>query len=97
MNRNRVKQLTPEPQPLSLGSSFQRMPLLSKYRMPVSAARSDTGMRPEYRNRRGFAGSGSGSIIAYNSSSIIGLSTPSVLLLQRTRFSLRLALPNYSF
>ncbi len=84
---SRRQQLTPEPQPISLGSSFQRMPLLSTNRMPVNAARSDTGMRPGYRNRRGLAGGRSGSISAHNSSSMIGFPISSVLLSLRTRLT----------
>ena len=86
-SRRRRQQLTPEPQPISLGSSFQRIPLLSTNRMPVNAARSDTGMRPGYRNRLGLAGGRSGSISAHNSSSMIGLPIPSVLLSQRMRLT----------
>ncbi len=86
-SRSRRQQLTPEPQPISMGSSFQRMPLLSTNRMPVNAARSDTGIRPGYRNRRGLAGGRSGSINAHNSSSMIGLPILSILLSQRTRLT----------
>lgn len=86
-SRSRRQQLTPEPQPISAGSSVQRIPLLSTNKMPVSAARSDTSMRPGYRNRRGLAGGRSSSISAHNSSSMIGLPIPSVLLSQRMRLT----------
>lgn len=86
-SRSRRQQLTPEPQPISAASSFHRMPLLNTNKMPVSAARSDTGMRPGYRNRLGLAGGRSGSISAHNSSSMVGLPIPSALLLQRMRLT----------
>jgi hypothetical protein len=42
------------------------------------AARSETGPRPEYFLRRGFGAGSEGSIIAYSSSSAIGVPNPSV-------------------
>ncbi len=86
-SRSRRQQLTPEPQPISAGSSFHRMPLLNTNRMPVSAPRFDAGMRPGYRNRRRLAAGRSGSISAHSSSSMIGLPIPSVLLSQRMRLT----------
>lgn len=86
-SRRRRQQLMPDPQPISAGSSFQRMPLLSTKSIPVSAARSATGLRPGYRKRLGFAGGKSGSINAHNSSSMIGLAISSLRMSQRSRLT----------
>lgn len=86
-SRKRRQQLMPDPQPISAGSSFQRMPLLSTNNIPVNAARSATGLRPGYRKRLGFAGGKSGSINAHNSSSMIGLAISSFRLSQRSRLT----------
>lgn len=67
--RKRRQQLTPDPQPISAGNSVHRIRVISTNRMPVSAARSGTGLRPGYRKRRGLAGGSSGSINAHNGSS----------------------------
>ncbi|MGF6961085.1 hypothetical protein QFZ97_007041 [Paraburkholderia youngii] len=61
-SRSLRQQLTPEPHPISAGKSRHRIPVFSTNRMPVSAARSGTGLRPGYLKRRGFAGGSSGSI-----------------------------------
>jgi hypothetical protein len=65
-SRSRRQQVTPEPQPISGGSSSHGMPLLSTKRMPVRAARSGTRGRPPL----GLGGSdgNSGSMMAHNSS-----------------------------
>lgn len=86
-SRRRRQQLMPDPQPISEGSSLQRMPLLSTNSIPVSAARSATGLRPGYRKRLGLAGGKSGSINAHNSSSMIGLAISSFRLSQRSRLT----------
>jgi len=70
-SRSRRQQVMPEPQPISLGSLSQGMPERSTNRMPVSARRSSSGLRPVYRLRLRFFGS-SGSMCAHNSSSING-------------------------
>ena len=78
-SRKRRQHVTPEPQPISVGKSRQRRPVLSTNRIPVNAARSATGLRPGFFCRRGFAGGNSGSISAHNASSTIALpiSSPS--------------------
>lgn len=78
--RSLRQQLTPEPHPISAGKSRHRMPVFSTNRMPVSAARSGTGLRPGYLKRRGFAGGSSGSISAHSSSSMIDFPISSILL-----------------
>ncbi|MGF6735875.1 hypothetical protein OKW50_008048 [Paraburkholderia youngii] len=84
-SRSLRQQLTPEPHPISAGKSRHRIPVLSTNRMPVSAARSGTGLRPGYLKRRGFAGGSSGSISVHSSSSMIGLPISSILLSRRSR------------
>lgn len=69
---NRRQQVIPLPQPSSCGKSSQAMPVFSTNKMPVSTARSSSGLRPGYRLRRRFGGGKSGSIISHNSSSKIG-------------------------
>ncbi|MBB5503537.1 hypothetical protein HDG37_007779 [Paraburkholderia sp. MM5384-R2] len=86
-SRKRRQQLMPDPQPISAGKSLQRMPLLSTNSIPVSAARSATGLRPGYRKRLGLAGGRSGSINAHNSSSMIGLAISSLRLPQWSRLT----------
>jgi hypothetical protein len=51
-SRNRRQQVMPLPQPISCGKYSQPMPVLSTNRIPVKAARSETGLRPGYRNLR---------------------------------------------
>ncbi len=72
-SRSRRQQVTPEPQPISTGRSRQRSPVLRTNRMPVSAARFETGKRPGFFSRRGLSGGSSGSINIHSSSSMIGL------------------------
>lgn len=72
-SRSRRQQVTPLPQPISLGSISQGMPARSTKRMPVRARRCEIGLRPGCRNRRGFIGGSMGSMIAHSSSSRIGL------------------------
>ena len=77
-SRSRRQQVMPLPQPISKGRSRQAMPVLSTNRMPVSAARSGTGLRPGYFLRRVRVGS-KGWMIAHNESSINGFAIPSFL------------------
>jgi hypothetical protein len=69
---NRRQQVAPEPKPNRVGRWFHRIPVFSTSRMPLSAARSETGSRPGYRMRRGLGGGSSGSISAHSSSSMVG-------------------------
>lgn len=71
-SRNRRQQVMPLPQPISCGKYSQPMPVLSTNRIPVSAARSETGLRPGYRNLRLRFGI-IGSISDHNCSANIGL------------------------
>ncbi|KIS47703.1 hypothetical protein NP88_3852 [Burkholderia cepacia] len=77
-SRSRRQQVTPEPQPISAGRSRQRSPVLRTNRMPVSAARFETGRRPGFFSRRGLGGGNNGSINVHSSSSMIGLAISSV-------------------
>ena len=86
-SRSLRQQLTPEPHLISAGKSRHRIPVFSTNKMPVSAARSGTGLRPGYLKRRGFAGGSSGSISAHSSSSMIGLPISSILLSRRSRLT----------
>ena len=74
-SRNRRQQVIPDPQPISWGRYCHGMPVLSTNRLPVKAARGDTGRRPGKRNRRGFGGGRSGSIRFHRASSNSGLAT----------------------
>jgi len=67
-SRSRRQQVMPLPQPISWGSISQGMPLLRTKRMPVRAARSETGGRPPFGLRR-LTGR-SGAIRAHNLSPI---------------------------
>jgi hypothetical protein len=71
-SRRRRQQVEPEPNPNLVDRSRQRMPVLSTNRMPLSAARFETGSRPGYFLRRGFGAGSNGSISAHSSSSTIG-------------------------
>jgi hypothetical protein len=75
-SRNRRQQVAPEPKPNRVGRWFHRIPVFSTNRMPLNAARSETGSRPGYRLRRGLGSGSSGSISSHNSSSIIGAGIP---------------------
>lgn len=77
-SRSRRQQVIPLPQPISNGRSRQAIPVLSTKRMPVSAARSEIGLRPGYFLRRVRAGS-KGWMIVHNESSINGFAMPSLL------------------
>ena len=55
--RRRRQQVTPEPQPISRGSSSQGMPLRRTKTMPVRQARSSTGGRPRLPGRALWRGS----------------------------------------
>lgn len=78
-SRRRRQQVIPEPQPISCGRSSHAMPVLSTNRMPVRAARFETGFLPGYLNRRFFFGI-SGFIISHNWSSSIGFAMSSLLV-----------------
>jgi len=73
-SRRRRQQVIPQPQPISCGSISQGRPERSTNRMPVSAARSETGGRPPFG--RGFGGGKRGSISAHNASGRRGLAMP---------------------
>ena len=66
---SRVQQAVPEPQPISLGSAIQGMPVFRTKRMPVRALRLSRGFRPGYRNRLRFGVGSRGSISVHNLSS----------------------------
>jgi hypothetical protein len=70
-HRTRRRQhVLPDPQPISLGSIFQGMPLRSTNRIPVNAARSGIGFRPACWRLRGRRLGNKGSIRVHKSSSI---------------------------
>ncbi len=71
-SRKRRQHVIPQ-QPSSAGSISQGMPLLSTNRIPVSATRSSTGLRPGCLNRRGGRGGNNGAISVHRSSSSRGL------------------------
>jgi hypothetical protein len=73
---SRRQQVAPEPNPNRVGRWFHRIPVFSTNRMPLRAARSETGRRPGYRLRRGLGGGSSGSISAHSSSSMMGAGIP---------------------
>ena len=77
-SRNRRQHVMPLPQPSSKGRSRQAIPLLSMKRIPVSAARSEIGLRPGYFLRRVFFGS-NGWITTHNESSSNGFAIPRFL------------------
>ena len=77
-SRSRRQHVTPEPHPISAGRSRQRSPVLRTNKIPVSAARFETGRRPGFFSRRGLGGGSNGSISAHNSSSMIGLPISSI-------------------
>jgi hypothetical protein len=78
-SRSRRQQVMPLPQPISSGRSRHAMPVLSTKRIPVSAARSEIGLRPGYFLRRARVGS-KGWITDHNESSMSGFAIPSFLL-----------------
>ncbi len=75
-SRSRRQQVTPEPHPISCGSSSQAMPLLRTKMIPVRQARSGTRGRPPL-GLGGSAGS-NGSTMAHNSSGTSRLLMPQV-------------------
>jgi hypothetical protein len=77
-SRNRRQQVMPLPQPSSKGRSRQARPLLSTKRIPVSAARSEIGLRPGCFLRRALFGS-KGSTTNHSESSMSGFAIPSLL------------------
>jgi hypothetical protein len=86
-SRNRRQHVTPEPQPISAGRSRQRSPVRNTNTMPFKAARSGTGFRPGYFSRRAFGCGSKCSILFHNSSSMIGLSMPSISSLRCSRLT----------
>jgi hypothetical protein len=75
-SRRRRQHVIPLPHPISCGSSFQPMPLLSTKMIPVSAARSETRGRPPLG--LGASGGSSGSTTAHRSSLTSALLMPPV-------------------
>jgi hypothetical protein len=67
---SRRQQVIPLPQPISLGSISQGMPLRRTNRMPVRAARSDTRGRPPFGF--GFSGGNKGATCSHSLSSSMG-------------------------
>ena len=78
----RRQQVIPHPQPISLGSISQGMPLRRTNRMPVKAARSGTRGRPPFGF--GFSGGNNGATCSHSSSSRRG--RISRLMITRSRF-----------
>jgi hypothetical protein len=76
--RSRRQQVTPEPQPISWGSSSQGMPLRRTKTIPVKQARSSTGGRPRLPGLALWPGS-SGWMISQSSSGTRG---PGIMRLQ---------------
>lgn len=72
-SRRRRQQLMPLPQLVSRGSRSHRRHVCRINSMPVRTARSSSGLRPGYRERRGLGVGSKGSMSAHNSSSSIGL------------------------
>ncbi len=66
---SRRRQVAPEPNPSRVGNWFQRMPVLSTNKMPLSATRSSTRGRPGSLFARGFTTGSKGSISFHSSSS----------------------------
>ena len=77
-SRRRRQQVMPLPQPISWGKSSQPIPVFKTNMTPVSACRLSIGLRPGYRNRRGFGAGSSGSMIVHNSSSRSGFAIRNV-------------------
>jgi len=69
--RNRLQHVMPE-QPISAGRSSQGIPVLSTKRIPASATRCSTGLRPGNRKRLRFGGGNSGCRNSQNSSVMTG-------------------------
>ena len=70
-SRSRRQHVIPE-QPISRGKYSHGMPVRSTNRMPLSATRFGTGLRPGYRRRRRFGGGKCGASSSHNASSKIG-------------------------
>ncbi len=92
---NRRQQVMPLPQPISCGKYSQPMPVFNTNSIPVRAARSETGLRPGYRNLRLCFGI-SGSMSDHNCSFNIGLA---MSILHKTRLLMTSAIyvKNLSF
>jgi hypothetical protein len=67
-SRSLCQQFIPEPHPISWVKSSQGIPVFITNKMPISADRFSTDLRPGYRKQRGFGAGRSGSIVAHNSS-----------------------------
>lgn len=76
-SRSRRQAVIPDPQPSSLGSSSQGIPVRSTNKMAHRHLRSSSRLRPGYRRRRFFRGN-NGEMTSHNASSKIGfaMSTP---------------------
>ena len=70
-SRSRRQHVIPE-QPISRGRYSHGMPVRSTNKMPLSATRFGTGLRPGYRRRRRLGGGKCGSSSSHNPSSKIG-------------------------
>ncbi|VWC35631.1 transposase Tn3 family protein [Burkholderia lata] len=99
-SRSRRQLFTPGPQPISAGRSRQRSPVLRTNKMPVSAARFETGKRPGFFTRLGLTGGSNGSISVHSSSLMIGLpisSAPVVPMPEANSSPRKLTAPYSSF
>jgi len=76
-SRKRRQHVIPDPQPISCGRSSQGIPVFRTNRMPVSACRSGTRLRPGYRYRRSTRGN-NGSTQAHNPSLTRGFAIAAV-------------------
>jgi hypothetical protein len=85
-SRSRRQQVMPLPQPSSCGKSSQPIPVFSTKRIPVSAARSQTRLRPGFFCRRAFTGM-SGWMISHNESSINGFAIPRISPIHSGKYS----------
>ena len=78
-SRSLRQQVIPLPQPISCGKYSQPMPVLSTNKIGVKVARSETALRPGYRNLRLRFGI-IGSISNHNCSSNIGFAMSNLLV-----------------
>jgi len=79
-SRSLRQHVIPEPQPISFGRCSQPMPVFNTKSIPVKAARSETALRPGYRNLRFRLGI-IGSTIFHNCSSNIGLAMSNLFVI----------------
>lgn len=82
---SRRQQVMPQPQPISFGSISQGRPDLSTNRMPVSAARSETGGRPPFGRGRGGS-RGASSAHSVSGTSGLAMSRPAGAAALGSRF-----------